>query len=117
MARRLGGSRYSANSGGRVDVEGPAVVAQVKHVKTCSLASLEALAVEMDANRKEAGQAEPSRRQAARRARAADSPTHGAHRGLIPRHSGATHRPSQNCPDAIPCQSQSNPNPLKEWQA
>ncbi len=49
VARLLGGIRYPANSGGRVDVEGPAVVAQVKHLKTCSLASLEALAVEMAA--------------------------------------------------------------------
>jgi hypothetical protein len=47
VARLLGGHRYPANSGGRVDVEGPGVVAQVKHVKTCSLARLEALAVEM----------------------------------------------------------------------
>ena len=48
VARLLGGSRYPANSGGRVDVEGPGIMAQVKHVKTCSLASLEALAVEME---------------------------------------------------------------------
>ena len=48
VARLLGGHRYSANSGGRVDVEGPSFVGQVKQVKTCSLASLEALAVEME---------------------------------------------------------------------
>ena len=48
-ARLLGGQRYPANSGGRVDVESDRYVAQVKLVKTCSLASLEALAVEMAA--------------------------------------------------------------------
>ena len=47
-ARLLGGRRYPANSGGRVDVESDRYVAQVKLVKTCSLASLEALAVEME---------------------------------------------------------------------
>ena len=49
VARLFGGARYPANSDGRVDVAGPGIVAQVKHVKTCSLARLEALAVEMDA--------------------------------------------------------------------
>ena len=48
VARLLGGTRYPANSGGRVDVEGPGVVAQVKHVQRLSLAQLEALAVEME---------------------------------------------------------------------
>ena len=48
VARLLGGSRYPANSGGRVDVESPKVVAQVKHVRQLSLAQLEALAVEME---------------------------------------------------------------------
>ena len=47
VARLLGGSRYPANSGGRVDVESPNVVAQVKSVRQLSLAQLEALAVEM----------------------------------------------------------------------
>ncbi len=47
VARLLGGRRYAANSGGRVDVESPTVVAQVKHVQRLSLAQLEALAVEM----------------------------------------------------------------------
>lgn len=42
-------ARYAANSGGRVDVEGPQVVAQVKHVRRLSLAALEALAVEVEA--------------------------------------------------------------------
>ncbi len=49
VARLLGGRRYPANSGGRIDVESDTYVAQVKLVKTCSLASLEALAVEMAA--------------------------------------------------------------------
>ncbi len=48
VAKLLGGKRYPANSGGRVDVESDRYVAQVKLVKTCSLASLEALAVEME---------------------------------------------------------------------
>ncbi len=48
VGRLLGGRRYAANSGGRVDVESPTVVAQVKHVRTLSLAALEALALEMD---------------------------------------------------------------------
>ena len=48
VARRLGGSRYPANSGGRVDVESPTLVVQVKHVQRLSLAQLELLAVEME---------------------------------------------------------------------
>ncbi len=48
VAHFLGGRRYAANSGGRVDVESPTVVAQVKHVQRLSLAQLEALAVEME---------------------------------------------------------------------
>ncbi len=48
VARLLGGKRYPANSGGRVDVESAEYVAQVKHVRTLSLAALEALALEMD---------------------------------------------------------------------
>lgn len=47
MARLLGGSRYPANSGGRVDVEAPGIMAQVKHVQRLSLARLEALALEI----------------------------------------------------------------------
>ncbi len=47
VARLLGGHRYPANSGGRVDVEGTSVVAQVKHVQRLSLAQLEALALDM----------------------------------------------------------------------
>ncbi len=43
----LNGQRYPANSGGRVDVEGPYFFPQVKHVQRLSLAQLEALAVEM----------------------------------------------------------------------
>lgn len=49
MARLLRGHRYPGNSGGRVDVESPQVVVQVKHVRTLSLAKLEALALEMEA--------------------------------------------------------------------
>ncbi len=48
VARMLGGHRYPANSGGRVDVESDQYVAQVKLVKTLSLAQLESLAVEME---------------------------------------------------------------------
>ncbi len=49
VALLLGGERYPANSGGRVDVESPHVVAQVKNVQRLSLGQLEALAVEMAA--------------------------------------------------------------------
>jgi len=45
-ARLLGGRRYPASTGGRVDVEGPGVLAQVKHRRVLSLAALETLAVE-----------------------------------------------------------------------
>lgn len=48
VARLVGGTRYPANSGGRVDVEGPDMVAQVKHVQRLSLVQLEALAVELE---------------------------------------------------------------------
>ncbi len=48
-ARLLGGQRYPANSGGRVDVETDDVVAQVKHRKTMSVPELERWAVEMAA--------------------------------------------------------------------
>ncbi len=47
MARLVGGTRYSANPGGRVDVEFDRYMAQVKHVARLSLAQLEALAVEI----------------------------------------------------------------------
>ena len=55
VARLLGGRRYPANSGGRVDVESETVVAQVKHVQRLSLAQLEALAVEKAALGQEQG--------------------------------------------------------------
>jgi len=45
-AALLGGQRYPANTDGRMDVEGPTVIAQVKHRRALSLAVLEALAVE-----------------------------------------------------------------------
>ena len=48
VARLLGGERYPANSGGRIDVESDRMVAQVKHVQRMSLAQLEALAIEME---------------------------------------------------------------------
>ncbi len=48
VARLLGGERYPANSGGRIDVESSEYVAQVKHVQRMSLAQLEALAIEME---------------------------------------------------------------------
>jgi len=116
VARLLGAHRYPANGGGRVDVESPNVVAQVKHVRTCSLANLEALAVEMDAigrKRRKLGLVVVKRR---------------AGRGQqTPRLIGLTedsfraiqelHRLSQSCPGAIPCQSHSNPNQPKECQA
>ncbi len=55
VAHLLGGRRYPANSGGRVDVESPTLVVQVKHVQRMSLAQLEALAVEMAALGEEQG--------------------------------------------------------------
>jgi hypothetical protein len=48
-AELLGGSRDPANQGGGVDVEGPAIVAKVKHRRVCSPAELERLAVELEA--------------------------------------------------------------------
>ena len=47
VATLLKGSRFKANTGGRIDVESPHFIAQVKHVKTLSLAKIEALATEM----------------------------------------------------------------------
>ena len=47
VATLIGGQRYPANQGGRVDVESPSSVVQVKHVQRLSLAQLEALAIEM----------------------------------------------------------------------
>lgn len=44
----VGGSRYPANMGGRVDVESPAYVIQCKERSRCSLAELEALALEIE---------------------------------------------------------------------
>ena len=55
VARHLGSSRYPANSGGRVDVESPTLVVQVKHVQRMSLVQLETLAVEMEEIGKERG--------------------------------------------------------------
>ena len=47
VARLLGGSRYPANSGGRIDVESAEYVAQVKHRKTMSVPELERWATEI----------------------------------------------------------------------
>jgi hypothetical protein len=46
-AALCGGTRFPANGGGRVDIEGPAYLGQVKHVRRLSLAALETLAVEV----------------------------------------------------------------------
>ncbi len=48
VARHLGGERYPANSGGRIDVESAEYVAQVKHRKTMSVPELERWAIEME---------------------------------------------------------------------
>ena len=48
VARRLGGSRFPANTGGPVDVSAPGVACQVKELRVCSLAELERLAVAID---------------------------------------------------------------------
>jgi hypothetical protein len=47
-AKLLGGQRYWANGGGRIDVESDRHVCQVKHRRVCSLAELERLALEME---------------------------------------------------------------------
>lgn len=47
-AKLIGGARYWANSGEAIDCESSWAVVQAKHVKVCSLASLEALAVEAE---------------------------------------------------------------------
>jgi hypothetical protein len=47
-AKLIGGARYPANQGGRVDVESDGWVVQVKSRRTLSLAQIEALAVEME---------------------------------------------------------------------
>lgn len=57
VARLLGGVRYPANGGGRVDVESYAYVSQVKHRRVCSLAELERLAVELERLGEEQGKA------------------------------------------------------------
>lgn len=48
VARTVGGRRYPANVGGRVDVESAAHVIQVKERKTCSMRQAEAIALEME---------------------------------------------------------------------
>lgn len=48
VARLLGGRRFWANSGERLDVEGPTFIAQCKLVRSLSLAALTDLAVEVE---------------------------------------------------------------------
>jgi hypothetical protein len=47
-AALLRGTRYPANTGARIDVESDTVIGQVKARQRCSLAELEALALEME---------------------------------------------------------------------
>lgn len=47
-AALIGGTRYWANAGEQIDVESSWAVGQCKHVKTLSLAALEALALEAE---------------------------------------------------------------------
>jgi hypothetical protein len=47
VAARVGGKRFPANMGGKVDVEAPGLVIQVKERKAIRLAELEVWAVEM----------------------------------------------------------------------
>ena len=47
-AALLGGTRFAANTGGRLDTETDAWVSQIKNTARLSLAQLEALAVEME---------------------------------------------------------------------
>jgi len=55
MARLFNGTRYWANSGEAIDVEGPTVVAQCKHVKEMSLAALCELAGQVEQQGKAKG--------------------------------------------------------------
>ncbi len=48
VARKVGGRRYPANTGGRVDVESAHHLIQIKERKTCSMREAEAIAVEME---------------------------------------------------------------------
>ena len=48
VARTVGGKRYPANTGGRIDVESDVHVIQVKERKILSLREAEAIAVEME---------------------------------------------------------------------
>ena len=49
VGKLVGGTRYPANQGGKIDVEGPNFVVQVKERKTLSLAELNALVEEIEA--------------------------------------------------------------------
>ena len=48
VARKVGGRRYPANTGGRVDVESPHHLIQIKERQRCSMREAEAIAVEME---------------------------------------------------------------------
>ena len=48
VARMIGGRRYPANQGGAIDCESSWLVVQVKHRRVCSLAELEALALDAE---------------------------------------------------------------------
>ena len=48
VAALIGGRRHPANQGGAVDVESSWLCVQVKHRRVCSLAELEALALEAE---------------------------------------------------------------------
>lgn len=47
-AELIGGKRYPANQGGRIDIEGPYFIGQCKEVRTLSLAALTKLVEEID---------------------------------------------------------------------
>ena len=48
VARKVGGTRYPANTGGRVDVESKDHLIQIKERQRCSMREAEAIAVEME---------------------------------------------------------------------
>ncbi len=55
VAALVGGKRYPANQGGRVDVEGPDYIVQVKERKSLSLEAITQLVEEMELIGKERG--------------------------------------------------------------
>lgn len=50
VAKRIGGKRYPADTGGTIDVESSEFVVQCKHVRSLSLAALEALVLQATAD-------------------------------------------------------------------